>query len=73
MAPEIRKGKVYDGRSTDVFSLGVIIFVLVKGTFPFIKADEGDNFFKEIKSGNFDYYWSMLKCSGISDNLKDLL
>ena len=35
MAPEIRKGEIYDGRSTDIFSMGVILFTLVIGYFPF--------------------------------------
>lgn len=35
MAPEIREGKVYDGRKSDIFSLGVILFIVVHGIFPF--------------------------------------
>jgi len=38
MAPEIRRCKVYDGRSTDIFSMGVILFSLVMGFFPFQSA-----------------------------------
>jgi serine/threonine protein kinase len=29
MPPEIKEEKVYDGRKADMFSLGVILFILV--------------------------------------------
>lgn len=29
MAPEIKQGKQYDGRQADVFSAGVILFIIV--------------------------------------------
>jgi len=35
MAPEIKEGKIYDGKAADIFSLGIILFVIVKGLFPF--------------------------------------
>lgn len=38
MAPEIKEGKVYDGRQVDIFSTGVIIFLLVTGRYPFGEA-----------------------------------
>lgn len=38
IAPEILSGNVYDGKKSDVFSLGVLLYVLVKGSFPFENA-----------------------------------
>lgn len=35
MAPEIKQGKRYDGRQVDIFSLGVIMFIIAQGCFPF--------------------------------------
>jgi len=29
MAPEIKEGKVYDGKQIDMFSIGVILFIMV--------------------------------------------
>ena len=29
MAPEIRRGEVYDGRAVDIFSSGVVLFTMV--------------------------------------------
>ena len=42
MAPEIRESKEYDGRQTDIFSLGVVLFTIVVGYFPFSKAEMKD-------------------------------
>jgi len=39
MAPEIRESKEYDGRQTDIFSFGVVLFTIVVGYFPFSKAE----------------------------------
>ena len=35
MAPEIKESKQYDGKKTDMFSIGVILFIIVQGIFPF--------------------------------------
>jgi serine/threonine protein kinase len=35
MAPEINEGKPYKGNTTDIFALGVILFVMVTGVMPF--------------------------------------
>jgi len=35
MAPEIEEGKEYDGFQVDIFSTGVILFILVTGKEPF--------------------------------------
>lgn len=38
MAPEIKEGKTYNGTEADIFSFGVILFVIVHGIFPFKEA-----------------------------------
>jgi len=38
MAPEIKERKVYDGTQTDIFSLGIILFIIVTGILPFWEA-----------------------------------
>lgn len=35
MAPEIVEGKPYKGSTTDIFAMGVILFVMVVGVMPF--------------------------------------
>ena len=39
MAPEILSKLAYDAKKTDIFSIGVVLFILAKASPPFIKAD----------------------------------
>ncbi|XP_036171013.1 serine/threonine-protein kinase MARK1-like [Myotis myotis] len=51
-APEILQRHTYDGRKTDVWSLGVVLYRMLTGVAPF----EGDNFVnvkRQIVSGHF--------------------
>ena len=45
MAPEIKKGQVYNGKEVDIFSVGVVLFTLVRGLFPFDEAKHNDYFY----------------------------
>ena len=56
MAPEIILGQIYDGRSVDVFSLGVVLFIMVVGHYPFTEATDGDRFYKAFLNNN-DLFW----------------
>lgn len=38
MAPEIIERKTYDGTKADIFSTGVILFIMMQGIFPFNSA-----------------------------------
>ncbi|KAH0789260.1 CAMK family protein kinase [Histomonas meleagridis] len=52
-APEIIDGQSYDGRAADMWSCGVILYIMVTGELPW----RGSNqviIFKQIKSGVFD-------------------
>merc|ERR1712070_154397 len=73
MAPEIKKRITYSGRSIDIFSMGVVLFILIKGTFPFMEALETDDYFKKILEGDSDGYFEKVNCKFFSDELKDLL
>lgn len=46
MAPEIQYGLPYDPRKADVFSLGVILFIMLVGHLPFLEATENDSYYK---------------------------
>ena len=48
MAPEIKEHKVYDGRQADIFSAGVILFIIVQGIFPFSDALTDNEHYKLI-------------------------
>ncbi len=52
MAPEITYKRDYDGRAVDMWALGVLLFVMLTGTFPFKGTNESDLYHK-IQKGNF--------------------
>ena len=54
MAPEIVSKKEYFGAPVDVWALGVLLYVLLCGTFPF-KAQEEKELYKKIIKGTFDF------------------
>lgn len=45
MAPEIKEGKTYNGTQIDLFSVGVILFIIVQGIFPFKEARKEEYFY----------------------------
>jgi len=82
IAPEIRAlaktqggpAKAYDGRKADLFSVGVILFLLVKGTYPFLNADEEDFYYSKIIAGDADTYFGWVdKEQTLSSEFKDLV
>ena len=57
MAPEIKEGKNYDGKQTDMFSLGVILFIIVQCLFPFAEARGDDYYYNLLLTGQLEKYW----------------
>ena len=45
MAPEIIEHQIYDGRKADIFSIGVILFIIVQGIFPFLEATPDEYYY----------------------------
>ena len=68
MAPETFEGN-YDEKC-DIWSLGVILYVMLSGEFPF-KADTDREAVKEIKEGKYSFTSSVW--SKITDQAKDLI
>ena len=67
----------YDGVMADIFSLGIVLFILVMGFYPFDKPNITDNKYKFIVKKDFNGFWK--KCEqkmsnniGISNEFKDL-
>lgn len=73
MAPEIKEGKVYDGRQVDIFSVGVILFIIVMGIFPFQEAIKDDYYYKLLLSGKKEKYWKKTGGDELSLEFKDLI
>lgn len=73
MAPEIKEGKVYDGQQIDMFSTGVILFIIVQGIFPFKEAKKDEYFYNLILKGNLEQYWKKTGGQHLSDEFKGLI
>lgn len=73
MAPEIKEGKNYNGTQVDLFSIGVILFILVQGIFPFKEARTEEFFYSLILKGDFDTYWKKTHGEKLSPEFKDLI
>jgi serine/threonine protein kinase len=75
MAPEIIQKKKYDGVAADIFSLGVIMFVLVTGSFPFPQATLDNKYYKLLTSGgqaDKNKFWQVTDSASCSDEFKEL-
>ena len=46
MSPELVQKKDYDGKCVDMWALGVLLFVMLTGTFPFKGISESDLYYK---------------------------
>lgn len=73
MAPEIKEGKQYDGRQIDIFSTGVILFIIVQGIFPFKEAKRDEFFYNLLCQGKTETYWKKVGGQGLSPEFKDLI
>ena len=67
-APEILRNRPYIGTQVDVYSLGVCLFVLVFGRFPFNKAAKDDVGYKLIMEKKFDAFWDNVKKKNSNDS-----
>ena len=74
-APEILSKKPYQGSSADLFSCGVILFVLVTGKLPFGKALVYDNYYRNFVRSDYEGFWSLMgpKIDPVSDEFKSIL
>ncbi|CAD8122927.1 unnamed protein product [Paramecium sonneborni] len=58
-APEVFYGAIYDGVKVDIFSLGVILFIMYKGQPPFLKANQQDALYNLIIQENYKQFWEI--------------
>ena len=57
MSPQILERTPYKGVEADLFSLGVIIFMLTVGHPPFDMASPADKFYRLIYENNARDFW----------------
>jgi serine/threonine protein kinase len=74
-SPDVRLAltKGYNGIKNDIFSLGVLLFVITIGKFPFDSATYSDDKYKFIIKGRYNKFWEFFKDINISDEFKDLI
>jgi len=74
MPPEVLKNESLIPQEIDVFSLGVILFLLVAGEFPFGEPNKEDEFYKYIIEENWNEYWKLVDSdNNFSQDLKNLI
>mmetsp|Transcript_20600 Transcript_20600/g.18011 ORF Transcript_20600/g.18011 Transcript_20600/m.18011 type:complete len:397 (+) Transcript_20600:306-1496(+) len=77
MAPEINLEQPYKGPAVDLFAAGVILFIMVAGSFPFGKAVPQDEHYKKICTGKYSDFWKTHDASKpkgfFSDDFKGLI
>ena len=73
MAPEIKEGKQYKGTQVDMFSLGVILFIIVQGIFPFKEARKEEYFYSLLLQGKIDTYFTKVNGTSLSADFKNLI
>lgn len=72
--PEVLMGKNIIPQKIDIFSLGVILFILVAGQFPFEKAIEKDDFYRHIIDEDWEKYWKLVdENNKFSQKFKELI
>ena len=71
MSPEIMGSSSYDAKRADVFSLGVVFYVLAKGNPPFIKSDvHKDPYYKALINNPRHYWLNMDDNNSIDEQLR---
>ena len=71
-APELLLRQPYYGKSNDIFSLGVTLFVLVTGIFPFKLALPNDIFYQYIAKGDYIEFWKRKSFLNLSPSFMQL-
>jgi len=70
-APELNESKTYQADKVDVFTLGVILFSLVKGRPPFFIANKIDKYYKHIQAEDYGSFWE--GNTTVTENVKQLI
>jgi serine/threonine protein kinase len=70
-APELNENRNYTADKIDIFTLGVILYSMLKGRPPFFCASKVDKYYKHIAAEDYGTFWG--NSEDISDSAKTLI
>lgn len=73
VAPEVLEQEVYDGSKVDIFSMGVLLFIVVQGKFPHGTKILKDKYYDMIRRKRYDDYFKAVDGTHLSPAFKSLI
>ena len=71
-SPEMWEKDEFDGKKSDIFSLGAVLFNLVTGVCGFATSKQNDKYYKHIRNKNYEKYWKKFEDYKLSEDFKEL-
>ena len=73
VAPEVLEEFVYEGPKVDIFSMGVLLFIVVQGKFPHGTKILRDKYYDMIRKRRYDDYFKAVDGTKLSRAFKELI
>lgn len=73
VAPEVLEELVYNGTKVDIFSMGVLVFIMVLGKFPHGTKILKDKYYSLIRAKRYDAYFQAVDARHCSPAFKNLI
>ena len=73
VAPEVLEEFVYEGPKVDIFSMGVLLFIVVQGKFPHGTKILRDKYYDMIRKRRYDDYFKAVDGVNLSRGFKELI